>query len=803
MRMTKTRPGLVWLAALAAGGLVLTVTVGLLSDSTPAEAATVVINPSKDNTLYEYVVADGDRSNGAGIRMFTGRTDQGRIRRAVVAFDVAGSVPAGSTITSVTLGMNMSRTKTTTARTTTLHRLTADWGEGTSDAGQQEGEGAAATTNDATWRHRYYNTVPWGTPGGDFSGTVSGSQSVGPVGVYTWTSAQMTADVQAWLNNPASNFGWLVKGDESVDTAAKRFDSSESVNPPTLTIQYNAPITLTPTGPTPTPTPTPVVTPTPTPTPTPSPTPVPFSNPLFAPPVATSAAIDVSVEEACIQILPGPCTNMWTYGGTYPGVTIRRPTGQTTTVTYTNNLPTSAGPVVVHQHGAHVSSEDDGGPYEENYIGPGGERTYTYHHVDDGSNERGATQFYHDHVMDYTARNVWMGLAGLYIIDDPDDPPTLPSGQFDVPLAIADRQFDANNQIPYTFDPVGVLGDKILVNSVYQPYLDVGDRQYRFRILNGSNARQYDLVLSNGDAFNQIGTESGLMPSPISRSLIRLGTGERVDVVVNFAGRLGQDVYLRDVRSSTDLVKFRVTQDLTDTSTVPATLRSLPVIGEPTITRTFNFDRTGGHWTVNGSRFAPDRVDALPVLGQTEKWILHNSTGTAHPVHLHGVDQQCLSRNGGPCLPYEPMKETWFLDPGETVEVKLKFTDYTGKYVFHCHILEHEDDGMMAQFNVVTPAGDEDGDGWTNQIESRVGTDLGGGCSSSPAVNDEAIDAWPPDFNDNQFVTLADVVLFGPHYNKISPDPGYNPRFDLNASGGVTLADVVLMGPDYNTSCAP
>jgi FtsP/CotA-like multicopper oxidase with cupredoxin domain len=107
---------------------------------------------------------------------------------------------------------------------------------------------------------------------------------------------------------------------------------------------------------------------------------------------------------------------MWTYGGTYPGVTIRRPTGQTTNVTFTNNLPASAGPVVVHQHGAHASSEDDGGPYEENYIGPGGVRTYTYHHVDDGANERGATQFYHDHVMDYTARNVWMGLAGLYII---------------------------------------------------------------------------------------------------------------------------------------------------------------------------------------------------------------------------------------------------------------------------------------------------------------------------------------------------------------------------------------------------
>jgi FtsP/CotA-like multicopper oxidase with cupredoxin domain len=519
--------------------------------------------------------------------------------------------------------------------------------------------------------------------------------------------------------------------------------------------------------------------------------------------VATDANVDVSVEEACIQILPGPCTNMWTYGGTYPGVTIRRPTGQTTNVTFTNNLPASAGPAVVHNHGAHVSSENDGGPYEENYIGAGGVRTYTYTHIEDGANERGATQFYHDHVMDYTARNVWMGLAGLYIIDDPADPATLPSGQFDVPLAIADRLFDANNQIPYTFDPVGTIGNKILVNGVYQPYLDVGDRRYRFRILDASNARQYDLVLSNGDAFTQIGTESGLLPAPVDRTSMRLGTGERLDVVIDFAGRLGQDVYLRDARSGTDVVKFRVNQDLTDNSSVPAALRPVPAIGEPAITRMFDFDRTSGHWTVNGQRFAPDRIDVMPVLGQTEKWILHNATGAAHPVHLHGVDQLCMSRNGGPCLPYETMKETWFLDPGETVEVKLKFTDYTGKYVFHCHILEHEDDGMMAQFDVVTPLGDEDLDGWTNLAESKIGTALGAGCASTASANDEPVDAWPPDMNDDQRANLSDVILFGPHFNKISPDPGYSPRFDLNSDGRVNLSDVVLMGPSFNKSCTP
>jgi hypothetical protein len=109
----------------------------------------------------------------------------------------------------------------------------------------------------------------------------------------------------------------------------------------------------------------------------------------------------------------------------------------------------------------------------------------------------------------------------------------------------------------------------------------------------------------------------------------------------------------------------------------------------------------------------------------------------------------------------------------------------------------------MSQFNVVLPLGDEDGDGWTNQAESKIGTALGTGCAQTATPNDEATDAWPPDINDNQFVTLADVILFGPHFNKISPDAAYNPRFDLNASGGVTLSDIILMGADFNTSCAP
>src|SRR6266542_4531286 len=240
-----------------------------------ARAATIDIQPSKDNTLYEYIPADGDRSNALGDHFFAGKTDQNggySIRRGVLAFNIAGSVPPGSTITSASLSMHASRVANNTARIVELHKLVADWGEGTSIASGQEGQGALATTNDATWRHRFYSAIFWTTQGGDFSGTVSASQSVGAVGDYTWSSAQMVADVLSWVNNPSSNFGWLVLGDESTFTTAKRFDTRESSSPPVLTIQYTA------SSPTPTPTASPTATPTPTPTPSTTPTPTPTAT---------------------------------------------------------------------------------------------------------------------------------------------------------------------------------------------------------------------------------------------------------------------------------------------------------------------------------------------------------------------------------------------------------------------------------------------------------------------------------------------------------------------------------------------
>ncbi len=440
--------------------------------------------------------------------------------------------------------------------------------------------------------------------------------------------------------------------------------------------------------------------PPPGPAPVCSPCPVAFTKPLIIPEVLTGSNITLTAAQTSLQILPGAKTRMWTYNGTFPGPTIRRPTGQTTRVTLVNNLPAAAGSLTLHNHGNHSTSQSDGQPDTFLAAPGGGSVTYTYSGTEAGGNERGAFQWYHDHRMGVTAQNVWMGLAGMYILDDPADPQTLPKGEFDVPLLIVDRSFDAKNQL--TGDTAFSYN---LVNGVPQPYFNVGDRKYRFRILNASNGSGYDFALSNGQLFLQIGTESGLLPKPVWRSHISMGPAERVDVIVDFANRLNQRIALQNRINGSPrqgIMQFRVTRDLTDDSSVPSTLRPLPTLDATSaVTRTFTFGLRSGHQAINGRTFDPNRIDAQPRLGTTETWILKNTSSESHFVHIHDVDQQLVSRNGVAPKPYERMKETWIVNPGETVIVKLKFTDNLGVFMFHCHILEHEDDGMMAQFRVV------------------------------------------------------------------------------------------------------
>ena len=208
----------------------------------------IIIGASKDNTLYESVT--GSTSNGAGERFFVGKTNGESIRRGLLAFDIAANIPSGATITAVTLTLNMSRT-TSGAQTVELHRVLANWGEGISNAGSNEGGGDASAPGDATWIHTFFDTTSWANPGGDFEPTVSGSQSVSGVASYVWGStSQMVGDVQTWLDTPSANFGWIVLGNESTSHTSKRFDTRENANStarPKLTINYNPLVGVGPT----------------------------------------------------------------------------------------------------------------------------------------------------------------------------------------------------------------------------------------------------------------------------------------------------------------------------------------------------------------------------------------------------------------------------------------------------------------------------------------------------------------------------------------------------------------------------
>ena len=434
-----------------------------------------------------------------------------------------------------------------------------------------------------------------------------------------------------------------------------------------------------------------------------------FTQPLTIPPVLTGRDITLTMAQTQQQVLPtGPPTTVWTYNGSMPGPTIRRPTGEPTNVTIKNDLPATAGSMSTHHHGAQTTEDSDGHPTSF-LIPPGGSKTYVYPAIDNGAPERAAPQWYHDHRDMVTGRNVWMGLFGAFIYDDPlEQSLNLPKGEHDVPLMVADRTFDAENQMPYTFLAGGVMGDVILVNGVPQPFQEVGDRRYRFRLYNVSNKRDYSFRLSNGQSMTQVGADTGLLPAPVSRTSIRLGPAERADVIIDFAGRLGENIVLQNAEAfspsdrTAEVMQFRVTRDVNDTSSPPpATLRPLAPTAPPVVTRTWNFDRTAGKWTINGAGFDPARVDAKPTLGTTERWVFRNPTTQAHMVHVHLGDQKLVTRDGQPPPAFERLKETWYVAPGEEVVVDIPFTDYTGTFIMHCHVLEHEDDGMMTQFQTL------------------------------------------------------------------------------------------------------
>lgn len=445
----------------------------------------------------------------------------------------------------------------------------------------------------------------------------------------------------------------------------------------------------------------------------------PFTLPLRIPPVlapsstdATTDYYDLDIGETSAEIVPGLQTQVISFNGSVPGPIIRARAGRTVVMTHTNGLPDTTlggapGNVTIHLHGAHCPSGEDG--YPTDYIQPGGTRSYTY-----PNNQLPAPLWYHDHTLDFTGPHVWYGMAGLYLMtDDYEDALNLPKGAYEVPLVIQDRNFDANGQLIYTKNMNGETGDTLLVNGTVQPYLNVAKRKYRFRVYNGSNARFYKLALSNGQSFQVIGMEGGLLSAPVTVTSITLAPAERADIVINFGSlAVGTNVELRNtlVASTSSVYKimqFKVNSTATDTSVVPATLRPVTKFTRSQAVRTRNWtlSRSGmnGNWMINGQVFDENRIDASPRLGDIEIWKFTNQSNMDHPMHLHDVMFQILTINGAaPAATHAGWKDTVVVPRMMgTAEIIMKFTDYTGKFPFHCHVLEHEDMMMMSQFEVL------------------------------------------------------------------------------------------------------
>jgi spore coat protein A, manganese oxidase len=435
---------------------------------------------------------------------------------------------------------------------------------------------------------------------------------------------------------------------------------------------------------------------------------------------------DYDMREAPVEIIPGLSTTIWGYDGRFPGPFIRASAGGTTVIRFTNSLPAFAGTgegTVIHLHGGHMPPEWDG--FAAEFMPYGTSRYYIY-----PNRQRAGTLWFHDHAMDITGPDVYRGLAGFYTITDDferglQQARVLPDDAYDMPLVIQDRIFQADGSLFYdSFSHDGFLGDTFLVNGAVQPACRVEPRRYRFRLLNGSNARYYEVEFNNGLPFVQVGIEAGgLLPASVERRSIRMAMAERHDVIVDFSKLAGKSVVLNNILQQTDgrgpggvdrsnptpLVRFDVTLPLSGIAdSLPianaTALRPVdPPVGPVAATRTFRFVRTNGAWAINGRFFDPARSDANVRLNDIEEWTLVNgSGGWQHPIHIHDVTFQVLDRNGAPPPPWEAgWRDMVNLGKNETARVRLRFDDYVGKYHFHCHNVEHEDMRMMGRFDVL------------------------------------------------------------------------------------------------------
>ncbi len=442
-----------------------------------------------------------------------------------------------------------------------------------------------------------------------------------------------------------------------------------------------------------------------------------FDRPLAIPPLAASSVdadgrrvFDLTARPGDSDLGHGARTRTWGYNGAYLGPTLRAKRGERVAVNVHNRLNE---PTTVHWHGMHLPAKVDGGPHHP--IPPGSDYQAAWT-VD----QPAATLWYHPHPSDLTERQVYRGLAGLFLVEDGEAPQALPHeyGVDDIPVVVQDKNFDGDqlSMDDRFLSDVGILGEEILVNGTPGPFLDVRTTQVRLRLLNASTARVFDFTMSDGRSFAMVGSDGGLLAAPHQTKHVRLSVGERAEIVV--AMRPGERVELRSApsdvgrfhggRDAFDVLQLRAAGELAAAAPLPRRLVDVPRLdpGQAAQRRTFTFQGR----QINDDEMDMDRVDAVVVKDTVEIWNVDNAHDTPHSFHIHDVQFQVLSVAGAAPPPeLSGWKDTLFLEPHRRFSVIARFSGYadpTTAYMFHCHVLRHEDEGMMGQFVVVEKQGD-------------------------------------------------------------------------------------------------
>ncbi len=454
----------------------------------------------------------------------------------------------------------------------------------------------------------------------------------------------------------------------------------------------------------------------------------PSGNPLPIPPLLEDndpsperESFNLVAQNGAREFFPGSRSATKGYNGSYLGPVLRVWRGHNVTVNIENRLNEKT---TVHWHGLEVDGAMDGGPF---YPHASGERWTVRFTVD----QPAATLWYHPHVHGLIGEQVYRGLSGILIVED-DITENLPLpkdyGINDIPLILQDKRFDSGGNLLYKTSVAdlmhGMFGNTMVVNGAVNPYLDVGARKIRFRLINGSNARTFELSLSDGSSFKQIATDGGLLEQPFETRRLVLSPGERAEIIADFSGyKEGSTLSL--VTPGLEVLRLHVTGTAKDDTRIPKKMVSIAPIQESSAEkkRTFVLEQMGPNVTINGKRFSMNRIDEKVRFGATEIWEIRNAGmggmmgpgrnfmsrfrgmimmrgGMAHPFHIHGIRFQVLERNGQKPSPAEQgWKDTVLLYPGDNVRVIAKFMR-KGAFVYHCHILEHDDLGMMGSFVV-------------------------------------------------------------------------------------------------------